>query len=43
MKTKLSVYKETRNGMVGEDYLQNSAWLALVFLQEQFYDQVKNI
>jgi deoxyribodipyrimidine photo-lyase len=36
---KPSVYKETRNGMVGEDF-QNSAWLAL-YSPRTIYDQVK--
>lgn len=40
---KLSVYKETRNGMVGEDYSSKfSAWLALGCISPRtIYDQVK--
>ena len=39
----LSVYKETRNGMVGEDYSSKfSAWLALGCISPRtIYDQVK--
>jgi hypothetical protein len=37
MKQNLSVYKETRNGMVGEDILQNSLLGCLGCIsQEQF-------
>jgi deoxyribodipyrimidine photo-lyase len=41
MKPKPSVYKETRNGMVGEDYFK-ILWLALGCISPRtIYDQVK--
>jgi deoxyribodipyrimidine photo-lyase len=42
MKKKSSVYKETRNGMVGEDYSSKFCWLALGCISPRtIYDQVK--